>query len=100
MTRRRVRFTARAQQHVRLFKEWWRESSARPEILEHDVAEAVRMLSIVPGIGSIYRPSPIAGVRRLYLQRLMAHLYYTYDEREVVIRAVWHARRGSAPDLG
>jgi len=58
------------------------------------------MLSIVPGIGSVYRSSPITGVRRFYLQRLMAHLYYTHDEREVVIRAVWHARRGSAPDLG
>lgn len=100
MTRRRVRFTATAQQHVRRFKEWWRENSVRPEILDHDLAEAVRMLSIVPGIGSIYRPSPIVGVRRLYLERLMSHLYYTYDEREVVIRAVWHARRGTGPDFG
>lgn len=58
------------------------------------------MVSIVPGIGSIYRSSPIVGVRRLYLERLMSHLYYTHDEREVVIRALWHARRGSTPDLG
>ncbi|HVG07480.1 MAG TPA: hypothetical protein VNM67_07225 [Thermoanaerobaculia bacterium] len=99
MTRRRVRFTATAQQHVRHFKGLWRENSVRPEILDHDLAEAVRMLSIVPGIGSIYRSSPIAGVRRLYLERLMSHLYYTYDEREVVIRAMWHARRGTGPDL-
>ena len=40
------------------------------------------------------------GMRRLYLERLMSHLYYTYDEREVVIRAVWHARRGTGPDFG
>lgn len=100
MTRRRVRFTARAQQHVRLLKEWWRENSVLPEILDHDLAEAVRMLAIVPGIGSVYRSSPIVGVRRLYLDRLTSHLYYTYDEREVVIRAVWHARRGMGPDLG
>lgn len=30
----------------------------------------------------------------------MSHLYYTYDEGEVVIRALWHTRRGSRPDLG
>jgi plasmid stabilization system protein ParE len=100
VTRRRVRFTATAQQHVQRFKKWWQENSVRPEILDHDLAEAVRMLSIVPGIGSIYRPSPIVGMRRLYLERLMSHLYYTYDEREVVIRAVWHVRRGTGPGFG
>jgi hypothetical protein len=42
----------------------------------------------------------MAGVRRFYLERLMSHLYYTYDEHEVLIRAVWHARRGSGPDFG
>ena len=30
----------------------------------------------------------------------MSHLYYSYDEREVVIRALWHARRGTGPDFG
>lgn len=42
----------------------------------------------------------MAGVRRFYLERLMSHLYYTYDGHEVVIRALWHARRGSGPDFG
>lgn len=51
-------------------------------------------------IGSPYRPSPIPGVRRFYLGRLMSHLYYTFDERSVVIRALWHARRGVGPDFG
>lgn len=30
----------------------------------------------------------------------MSHLYYTYDQHELVIRALWHARRGSGPKLG
>ena len=58
------------------------------------------MLSAVPGIGVPYSASPITGMRRMYLERLTSHLYYTYDEREVVIRALWHARRGTGPDLG
>lgn len=54
----------------------------RPEILSHDLKAGLGMVSIVPGIGSPYRPTSIAGVRRFYLSRLMSHLYYTHDERE------------------
>jgi plasmid stabilization system protein ParE len=98
--RRKVRFTATAQSHVRLLRRWWLENSAYPEILQHDLDKAITTLSVVPGIGSHYPSAPIPGVRRLYLERLMSHLYYTYDEREVVIRALWHARRGSGPEFG
>lgn len=35
------------------------------------------MLSVVPGIGAAYPAGPLAGVRRLYLERLTSHLYYT-----------------------
>lgn len=100
MTRRKIRFTATAREHLRLLKRWWRENSARPEILDHDLGEAIRTLSVLPGIGSPYRTTSIPGVRRLFVERLTSHLYYTYDDREVVIRALWHARRGSRPDLG
>ena len=100
MTRRKLRFTATAREHVRLLKEWWRENSARPEILDQDLSGALQMLSIAPGIGQPYSKSPINGVRRLYLERLMSHVYYTYDQREVVVRALWHARRGAGPDFG
>lgn len=58
------------------------------------------MLSAVPGIGVSYPASPVTGMRRLYLERLMSHIYYTYDDREVIIQALWHARRGTGPDFG
>lgn len=99
MIRRKVRFTATAREHVRHFKQWWQKNSVRPEILTQDLEEALKMLALLPGIGSPYPTAPIAGVRRFYIERLMSHLYYTFDEREVVIRALWHARRGSGPDL-
>jgi plasmid stabilization system protein ParE len=99
VTRRKVLFTATAQEHVRLFEQWWRENSPRPEILHHDLDDAISTLSLLPGIGSPYPADAIPGVRRLYIERLVSHLYYTFDDREVVIRALWHARRGSGPDL-
>lgn len=100
MTRRKIRFTATAHKHVRLLRSWWSENSVHPEILQQDLDKAIGTLSILPGIGVRYPFAPIPGVRRLYLERLMSHLYYTYDEREIVIRALWHARRGSGPDFG
>lgn len=99
MIRRKVRFTATAQKHVQLLEHWWLENSVRPEILRQDLSEAIDALSVVPGIGSPYLKAPIAGVRRFYLERLMSHLYYTHDEHEVIIRALWHARRSSGPDF-
>ena len=86
MNRRRVRFTATARRHVRLLSEWWKENSSSPEILEEDLAEALKMLSAFPTIGSSYSPSPVPGVRRIYLDRLTCHLYYTFDDAAVVVR--------------
>lgn len=100
MKRRSVRFTATARKHVEHLQLWWQENSPRPEVLTKDLQEAVDLLSAFPGIGSPYTLSPIPGVRRLYLERLMSHLYYTADDQELVVRAVWHARRGSGPDFG
>jgi plasmid stabilization system protein ParE len=100
VTRRKVRFTAVARKHLRLLKGWWQENSVRPEILHDDLEEAVEMLSMLPGIGSHYPAAPIRDVRRLYLERLTSHIYYTYNDREVIIRAIWHARRGTSPDFG
>lgn len=100
MTRRKVRFTATAREHLRLFKLWWEENSAHPEILHEDLEEAIQMLALLPGIGAPYPAARLPGIRRLYLERLTSHLYYTFDECELVIRALWHARRRTGPDFG
>ena len=34
-----------------------------------------------------------AGLRRLYLPEIACHLYYTFDDSQVIVRAVWGARR-------
>jgi plasmid stabilization system protein ParE len=99
VTKRKVRFTATAREHVRLLQRWWLENSVQPEILQQDLDEAIKMLATLPGIGAPYPEAPVSGIRRLYLERLMSHLYYTFDERELVVRALWHARRGTRPDF-
>jgi plasmid stabilization system protein ParE len=98
--RRRVRFTKTARRHVRQLREWWQENSDRPAILHDDLEDALALLSRLPGIGSPYPSAPIPAVRRFYLERLMCHLYYTFDADQLVVRAIWHARRGLGPKLG
>lgn len=43
--------------------------------------------------------SPVPGVRRVYLRKTARHLYYTFDDDEVIIRALWGARRKHGPVL-
>ena len=39
------------------------------------------------------------GLRRLFVRKLNCHLYYTFDEQEVVVRALWGARREHGPTI-
>ena len=57
-------------------------------------------MAIVPGAGTPYPQAGITGVRRLYIRKLTSHLYYTFDDRGVIVRALWGARRRRGPRLG
>jgi hypothetical protein len=50
-------------------------------------------------LGPRYPQARIAGLRRLYLRRTSSHLYYTFTQDAVTIRAFWHAKRGHGPFL-
>ncbi len=97
MTPRRVRFTATAQEHVRREETWWRENRTYAEILAAELEDAVHVLAILPGAGTPYIYADVPDVRRLYLRKIACHLYYTFDEHEVIIRALWGARCERAP---
>jgi hypothetical protein len=94
---RRIRFTATAQQHVRREKTWWIENRIHRDVFISEFEEALHVLAILPGAGTSYPQAGIPGVRRLYLPKVACHLYYTFDEREVIVRALWGARRERGP---
>jgi plasmid stabilization system protein ParE len=96
---RRVRFTATAQRHVRREKAWWLENRIHTEIFATELEAAFRILALLPGAGTLYTQAGVAGLRRLYLPKIACHLYYTFDEDEVVIRALWGARRRRGPQI-
>ncbi|MGH8546636.1 MAG: hypothetical protein ACREX3_24075 [Gammaproteobacteria bacterium] len=60
---------------------------------------ALRILALLPGAGTPYTEASIVGLRRVYLPKLACHLYYTFDEHEVVVRALWGARRRRGPQI-
>ena len=93
MKNRRVRFTATAQEHVRREKAWWLANRDHPDVFTEELEQALQIIAVLPGAGTLYAQSPVPGVRRLYLRRVAVHLYYTFDDARLIVRALWGARR-------
>ena len=47
-----------------------------------ELEQALKIVATLPGAGTPYAQSPVPGVRRIYLRRVVAHLYYTFDDDE------------------
>ena len=99
MKQRHVSFTLTAQQHVAHEKAWWLANRSRPEVFAEELEQALKIVALIPGAGTVYDLSPVPGVRRVYLRRVALHLYYTLDHDVVIIRALWGARRERGPQL-
>jgi plasmid stabilization system protein ParE len=97
--RRHVRFTQRAERQADRERVWWIENRDHPDVFVSELADAIRILELMPGIGAAHVEAGVPGLRRLYLHKLTAHLYYTFDDDLVIIRALWGARRDRGPDL-
>lgn len=97
MRLRRVRFTATAQRHVRRERQWWLENRDHTEIFAVEMKEALRVLRFLPGAGAPYSHASVQGLRRIYLPKVACHLYYTFDDDDVLVRALWGARRSRGP---
>ena len=99
MTPRRVWFTATARRHINHEKGWWLENRLERNLFPAEIEEAIRILSRLSCAGRLYREAGVSGLRRLYMRKLTCHLYYTFDQHEVIIRAVWEARRRRGPSI-
>jgi len=95
----RVRFTATARRHVDRERTWWLENRDYQALFSSELEAGLRILALLPGSGTPYRRTNVAGLRRLYLDKVASHLYYTFNDEEVVIRALWGARRERGPSL-
>ena len=99
MTPRRVRFTATARRHVQREKQWWLENRTHTDVFVAGFEQALRLLAVLPGAGTPYPQAGVTGLRRFYVPRVACHLYYTFDDTQVIVRAFWGARRERGPRL-
>lgn len=95
----RVQFTATADQHLARERTWWFENRDYCDVFATEIESAVALLRVLPGIGTPYSYATGSEVRRLYLRKLACHLYYTFDDDTVIVRALWSARRERGPDV-
>ncbi len=99
MTDRRVLFTVTAQHQINVEHRWWIEHRDQRHLFEDELGAALNLLALLPGMGTPYEIAPTPGTRRLYLDKIACHLYYTYDDERVIIRSLWGATRGRGPAL-
>ena len=97
MKERRVRFTTTARAHIDRERQWWLRHRDYPEIFAAELEQAVKILAVLPGAGNPYPGAGVPGLRRLYLEKVAHHLYYTFDDEQVIVRAFWGARRSRGP---
>lgn len=69
------------------------------EVFASELDEALRVAALLPGAGTCYPNAGLPAVRRLYLRKIACHLYYTFDEDNVIVRALWGARRHGGPPM-
>ena len=78
-------------------KLWWLENRIHSESFAAEFDEALRILAFLPGAGTSYPLAGMAGLRRIYLRKVACHIYYTFDEQDVIVRAFWGAHRRRGP---
>ena len=97
MRRRQVVFTATARRHILRERDWWVGNREHVDAFASDLDRALEVVATLPGVSSSYKRIP--GMRRIFLERIGVHVYFTFDGDRVVVRAVWGARRRRGPRL-
>jgi plasmid stabilization system protein ParE len=95
-----VRTTPEADAHIRDIDDWWRTNRcAALDLFLDELAGSFDMIRAAPQIGRLYRRSPVPGTHRLLLTLSRYHVYYVPRPADIMVLAVWHARRGVGPPL-
>ena len=96
----RVKISTRAASEIRRAARWWSiNRPAAPGAIRVEIAEALRVLSTEPGVGSICTGTRVTDVRRLLMNRIRYFLYYRVHDESLEVLAFWHMSRGRAPRI-
>jgi plasmid stabilization system protein ParE len=77
---------------------WWRDKRpAAPDLFAQELAEALNLISALPGVGQVYRSGGKQTIRRVLMRATRHHVYYAVETHRVIVMAVWGAVRGAGP---
>ena len=97
----RIRVSARARREADRGEAWWRVN--RPDAVDVFTRELLHILALLrdnPHLGVLYEAVRFeAPVRRILMPKTESHIYHARIGEEVVILAVWGARRRRGPKL-
>jgi hypothetical protein len=99
-----VRFviTPKVRRQVERARAWWeRHREKAPGPFAEELAEAENHLRAAPESGELWRIRGKRTIRRWLLRKTAQHLYYVYspEHDEILVLALWGARRGRGPRL-
>jgi len=97
----KVRVSERARREADRAETWWRAN--RPSFVDLFTRELLDVLDRLrerPDLGTLYEAARFeAPVRRILMPRTERHVYHARLGDEVVILAIWGARRRRGPKL-
>ncbi|MCL2779870.1 MAG: type II toxin-antitoxin system RelE/ParE family toxin [Polyangiaceae bacterium] len=92
-------FTRRAEWQIETIDTWWETNrSTAPLLFKRELTSTLELIAVSPTIGTPARSRRLTGVRRVLTKKTRYHVYYRAKRNELVVLAVWHAKR-LAPHL-
>jgi hypothetical protein len=76
---------------------WVARHEAAPNLFLEELAAAIALLGMEPGIGIRFAHPVIPRLHRYLLRATRYHLYFVYTDDIVVIVGIWGATRGTVP---
>lgn len=97
MKARQIVTTPEADEDASRIDEWWVAHRGASNLFLEELAGALALLGMEPGIGVRVEHRALPGLRRYLLRATHYHLYFVHTDDLVVIVGIWGATRGSLP---
>ena len=97
----KLRFTRRALANAKRIKTWWQKNRpAARDLFELELEAALDRIRATPILGSAYHARGFdVPVRRVLLPKTHNHVYYAVENGQIVVLAIWGARKERGPVL-
>ncbi len=97
----KLRLTPRALADAKRLKRWWTQHRTKaPDLFEQELDDALKSILAMPTLGRVYEhEGRDVGLRRVLMQKTGHHVYYAVEADEIVVIAVWGARKERGPKL-